>query len=55
MKLLIVVNTSSKWKVGLWLSRKSKQGEREGKPSGMIRVKAEVKGGGEDEWQKIGP
>ena len=55
MKLFIVVNTSSKWKVGLLLSRKSKQREREGKPYGMIRVKREVKGRGEDKGQKTGP
>ena len=55
MKLLVAANTSSKWKVRLLLSRKSKQREREGKPSGMIRVKGEVKGGGKDKGQKTGP
>ena len=49
MKVLIVIHTSSKWKVGL-LSRKSKQREREEKSSGMLRIRVEVAGGGEDNW-----
>lgn len=41
-------NTRSKKKKTELLSRKSKQKEGEEKPSGMIRVRVEVKGGEEE-------